>query len=47
MGYGPVGDFQKFFNRSSTSVLFNLRIPLTQNVGYDTAHTLLGRMAIT
>ncbi len=40
MNRGPVGDRHKLFNGSPTSLLFNLRIPLTRSVGYDTAHTL-------
>jgi hypothetical protein len=40
----PVSDCHKFFDRSPASLFLNLRIPLTQCIGYDTAHALPGRM---
>lgn len=35
-----IGDRQKFFDRGSASLFFDLRIPLTQRIGHNTAHAL-------
>ena len=44
MNCGPIGDRQKLFDTSPASLAFNLRIPFTERVGHDTAHTLPSHM---